>query len=238
MQSFPEWLQQHPGGTWEQYLNSGIPVRLKNPEQIEGKSKTGSYHQILKWTAGGIIFIVIALFWYYNYYQHHEPLSRIRDNQWIRGQHAGMGLVLSAPVELIPSAVEKIKREEVTEIIKHEGELRKYGFYVTTKAIRFNHAAKGMDKIFTAEALGELKNMHRVKNLCYELKRHRGKQFNGILALGKFNRGRETVGYNILTLTRGNILWQISIFFDYTDPDGQEIADKILRTVWIGSGEA
>jgi hypothetical protein len=165
-------------------------------------------------------------------------LKKYTQVEWTQQTCGTLGLSLEAPLELKPAdeMAEQLPEAamdliQLVESCQTNVKFRK--LYIMANSVRYNPDINVSLEGAIQGSLQEVQNRTEVKNFQHDVSPIRNGELVGGLITGKWKEGSSLVGFRMVIFAKGTVMWQVLVGYDYTDPHGREIADKIIQSVRI-----
>ncbi|MCB2218840.1 MAG: hypothetical protein KQI35_00490 [Bacteroidetes bacterium] len=240
--NYTNWKMTNFGKSFEDFKKEAC-ITSDHLQQQEPKSKSKKKRMTRKqWIAIiiGITMMVIIgkgtelLIRHYFY----PSLEKYTQIEWTQQTCGTLGLRLEAPLELKPgSEMEKQIPEEAMNLIQsvesYQTDVKNRKLYIMANSIRYNPEINASLDGAIQGSIQEFQNKMDVENFQYDVTPIRQGELVGGLITGKWKEGSDLVGYRMVIFVKGTAMWQVLVGYDYTDPFGREIADKIIQSIRI-----
>jgi len=240
--NYSHWINQNPGKNLEDYkqevcipedeIKPEAPVAVKQKKKI----KAGRWIGI----AAGVLIVVVAGFFTIKIVQHYlfPSLQKYAGSEWAMQDCGTLGLQISTPIELKSdhSLQKQLEHESVTSIDQIETYVARTfndNLFIMANSFRYTSGTEASLKGAVEGSLREMKQRPGITGFKFDVSGIKKYDLNGALIKGKWKKNDSYTGFWQAIFVKKNVVWQILVGFDLTDPYGEKIADKIIQSINI-----
>jgi len=240
--NFSNWKSNHSGKSFEDYKNEVCLTNLKVKPQNELKSKAPKRSKTKMWFGiiAGIAAVVLAAFIVKGIIKTYlfPSLKSYTEKEWILQDCGTLGLQLSSPLKLkSDNSIEKqLNGQQVNSIDNIESymaETLNHRLYIMANSFRYSSGVVASLEGSVQGSLREMKAQPGVTGFKFDVTPTKFNDIQGALIKGKWKKDGNYLGFQQVIYVDKNVLWQVMVGYDLTDPFGEKIAEKVIQSINI-----
>lgn len=165
-------------------------------------------------------------------------LEKYQNSEWTTQTCGTLGLQIESPIEM--KSVSKLEDEIPAETMAYiegmetyESSVMNRKLYIMTNSIRYTPEINASLEGALKGTVTEMEKRPEVSDFKYDFSPVRKGDLQGVLITGKYKENDELYGYRVVIYTKGNVMWQVIVGYDYKDKFGYEISERIINSVSI-----
>ncbi|MFU8844529.1 MAG: hypothetical protein ACNA7V_12065 [Bacteroidales bacterium] len=239
--NYPAWSSENPGKTLDDYKNEVCHTKpVVTANQLKKSAETAAPGKFLKKLLVGLLVILLLSFAGFFLFKaiFFQTLEKYSASEWTVQTCGTLGLRLSSPVAL--QASHNLENEITPEarrlLVKIESwvhETRNRKLRVMANSFQYNPGISISLNGAVEGSIREIRSRKGVSGFTYDIASISYNGIPGRLITGRWKEDKMVVGFQEAIFAQGSFMWQVHAGYDYQDPQGEDIASRIIGSIMI-----